>query len=276
VGGSPYRTVALRPGGGAQACPDAGFSGNVQSPGALSFDNFNNIYFGDNAANAISFNFDGGWQPRAGWPVATTLNINAPTVTGNTIVAGAAGPGGQILSIPTTGGLVNWRFPAIAGPNQVWNPAIISNNAIYGDDGLNLTQITVGAGSATAVVPSSGVIKGTPAIGQGSIVYTGDTSGTVTAWTLNLSTPALWSVSLNGLGSGQIQSGPTLDCARNAVGVPVPGRPGVLYVATDSGLLFSFVVDSRGIDTTAPWPKYQHDPRNTGNLQTLLAPFACP
>ena len=36
------------------------------------------------------------------------------------------------------------------------------------------------------------------------------------------------------------------------------------------------VIDSRGIDTQAPWPKYQHDPRNTGNSATPLTDFACP
>jgi hypothetical protein len=83
-------------------------------------------------------------------------------------------------------------------------------------------------------------------------------------------------VNLTSFGSGQIEAGPALDCSRNAAGTPIAGRPGVLYVATNNGLLYSFIVDSRGIETTAAWPKYQHDPRNTGNQQTPLAPFVCP
>ena len=37
----------------------------------------------------------------------------------------------------------------------------------------------------------------------------------------------------------------------------------------------ALIVDSRGIDTTAAWPKYQHDPRNTGNADTPVSEFAC-
>jgi hypothetical protein len=269
--------AALRPGAvGALGCADAEFVGNVQPEAALSVDNLNNVYFGDNTGNAVSYSFNGGWQGRTGWPVVTGFNINAPAITGTTVVAGTAGAGGQILSIPTSGGAVNWRYPVVPG-QPVWNPAITNaNHAVYGNNNLILTQIAVGAGSPTAVVTSSGVVLGAPAIGQGSVVYTGDTSGTVAAWPLNLSAPPLWRVSLSSLGSGQIESSVALDCSRDDAGMPMPGRPGVLYVATDNGLLFSFVVDSRGIDTTAPWPKYQHDPRNTGNQQTPLAPFACP
>jgi hypothetical protein len=73
-----------------------------------------------------------------------------------------------------------------------------------------------------------------------------------------------------------VESSATIDCARDAAGSKLAGRPGVLYVGSNSGKLYAFVVDSRGIDTTAPWPKYQHDPRNTGNADTALSEFACP
>jgi hypothetical protein len=283
VSGSPYRMAALRPGvGGSLGCADAGFTGNVQTPGAVAVDNLNNVYLGDNAANAVSYNFDGGWKPRTNWPVSTApFNINAPTISGTTVVAGATAvgpPRGQILSILTSGvGGVNWHFPPTPANFFVWNPAVlaggISNGgiAVYGDDFPNLTEIAVTAPSSSAVARPSAPIMATPAIGQGNVIYTVDTGGTVAAWSSDLSS-TLWSVSPAG-GSGV---GPALDCSRNATGMPIPGRPGVLYVVTNSGSLFSFVVDSRGINTGAPWPKYQHDPRNTGNQQTPLAPFACP
>jgi hypothetical protein len=53
-----------------------------------------------------------------------------------------------------------------------------------------------------------------------------------------------------------------------------PGLPGVLYAVTRGGRLYSLVVDSRGLDTSAPWPKYQHDARNTGNPSTPIS--SCP
>ena len=65
-----------------------------------------------------------------------------------------------------------------------------------------------------------------------------------------------------------------------SVAVPCgPGQPGVLYVAaTKAGVtsLFAVLVDSQGIDDVAPWPRHQHDPANTGNAATSLAPWTCP
>jgi hypothetical protein len=49
------------------------------------------------------------------------------------------------------------------------------------------------------------------------------------------------------------------------------GLGGAIDCARDS-----FIVDSRGIDTNAPWPKYQHDLRNTGNSTTPMVEFVCP
>ncbi|MBX5481033.1 MAG: hypothetical protein IRZ16_04165 [Myxococcaceae bacterium] len=75
---------------------------------------------------------------------------------------------------------------------------------------------------------------------------------------------------------GDIEASPNIDCTRDSTGAALKGLPGVLYVGSNSGNLYAFVVDSRGIDTSAPWPKYQHDPRNTGNADTDLSEFACP
>jgi hypothetical protein len=52
------------------------------------------------------------------------------------------------------------------------------------------------------------------------------------------------------------------------------GPLGVLYVGSVSGSLYALVVDSPGLDSTAPWPKYQHDVRNTGNPTTPIQ--SCP
>jgi len=67
----------------------------------------------------------------------------------------------------------------------------------------------------------------------------------------------------------------TIDCTRDDTGTAI-SAPGVVYVKSGSTSLSAIVVDSHGIDTTAPWPKYQHDPRNTGNVDTPMTDFVCP
>jgi hypothetical protein len=106
------------------------------------------------------------------------------------------------------------------------------------------------------------------------LVYVVDNSGTLQVLRSTAMTPE-WELSdLNIL--GVIEGSVALDCSRDSLGQKVAGRPGVLYVGSNNGRFFAFIVDSRGIDTSAPWPKYQHDPRNTGNAQTPLSQFACP
>jgi|GEM_PF-3184937 len=70
-----------------------------------------------------------------------------------------------------------------------------------------------------------------------------------------------------------------LDCSRRPFGVPLPGRPGVLYVAPAPAAVSRFtaiIVDSRGLDATAPWPLFRHDPRQTANASSALDVFSCP
>lgn len=52
---------------------------------------------------------------------------------------------------------------------------------------------------------------------------------------------------------------------------------GLLDVAvrTDAALI-AVVVDSPGLDGTAPWPRFHRDNGNTGNPETPLAPWSCP
>ncbi|HEY0093426.1 MAG TPA: hypothetical protein VGB96_03845, partial [Archangium sp.] len=71
-----------------------------------------------------------------------------------------------------------------------------------------------------------------------------------------------------------IEASMNLDCARGPDGGVTPGMPGVLYAVTRSGNVHALIVDSPGLDPDAPWPKYQHDARNTGNPTTPLN--ACP
>jgi outer membrane protein assembly factor BamB len=118
--------------------------------------------------------------------------------------------------------------------------------------------------------PAPGLMSEAPVIGQGGLVYTVVSSGggRLAVWDAESMTER-WNHIV-----GDATASPTLDCARDAAGEKVHG-PGTLYVPL-GGKLLAVSVDSRGLDTTAPWPKYQRDPRNTGNADTDLSQFTCP
>ena len=96
------------------------------------------------------------------------------------------------------------------------------------------------------------------------MAYTVTSHGSLEARGADLS--VLWSAQVST--SANFRGSPVLDCERDGLGA------GVLYAAADSGDLIALLVDSRGLDSAAPWPKYQHDVRNTGNPTTPIQ--SCP
>ena len=112
-------------------------------------------------------------------------------------------------------------------------------------------------------------MKGTPVVGannnfylaaesgSGTGVYGMDSSGT-SVWT---DTPLLNSSS---------QSSPTLGCLKD--GTEVVGS--YLYVGDDSGNFYSFITDSKGLNTTSSWPKFHRDQGNTADASKTLT--ECP
>ncbi|HSP81697.1 MAG TPA: hypothetical protein VLQ93_24470, partial [Myxococcaceae bacterium] len=121
--------------------------------------------------------------------------------------------------------------------------------------------------------PNACSFPGAPVLGSGGALYVASSTGAsagigeVSAWNAADLT-SRWKLSDN---VGRAEASPSLDCARNPDGSPSPAPVGVLYVPSIDGKLYSFVTDSRGLDTAAPWPKYQHDARNTGNPSTPIA-----
>jgi hypothetical protein len=111
--------------------------------------------------------------------------------------------------------------------------------------------------------PLSGPVSGTPVAGKGGLFYIATMAGTLE--TRSESSSLVWS---NSFGPGEsFSSSPTLACGTQ-------NGTGILYLASTSGSLFAVVVDSPGLDPSAPWPKYQHDVRNTGNPTTPIQ--SCP
>jgi hypothetical protein len=113
----------------------------------------------------------------------------------------------------------------------------------------------------------------TLAVGRNDALYAASQTGRVAAW----SQGRLQWVSPADMPSGDYRTGRSLlDCTRNAMGTPVPGRPGVMYVAGAPLRVLAIITDSPGLDTASEWPVPFHDPRGTNNFQMPMNEFTCP
>ena len=119
-------------------------------------------------------------------------------------------------------------------------------------------------------------LRNAPILGQGGRLFALAENGALSEWSMASPPVRGWTAPLDPGPAPAFEASPTLDCARDAAGLIVAGRPGTLYAASRSGKLYAVIVDSRGIDASAAWPKYQKDPRNSGNATTALAEFSCP
>lgn len=197
---------------------------------------------------------------------------------------GGGGPGiGKLFAFPATLGSGLWLAPdgtstPTSGPIQIFGGIV----AILMDDSVDAPRVV-------RVMPVDGLVSGltpvlsglrfegtqapTPVAGEGQLLYVVGTDGSVGVLPQAFSfvTTPLWTAGLPvGIRGGAVSASPTIDCNRRKT----TSKTGVLYFATEAGWLVSYLVDSRGLDTTAPWPKYGHDVRNTGNVGVAIE--ACP
>lgn len=227
------------------------------------------LWFGDAVGNVQGFEFgNSGWSQLGGWPVLVGAG-NAPAnpiVTASGIAGGGGVGVGRLFSIPLNGGSpVHFETQS-----PTWNMVQTSaKELVAGTDSGKLFFASEDLQGTPRSVSLSGAIIGAPAIGadkrlyvstRGSKLYALTSSGTVD-WELDLGHAS--------------ESSPALDCARHPDGSIDPSRPGTLYVGTDGGKLFAMVVDSKGIDVDAPWPKLHRDPRNSSNASVDLRQFEC-
>ena len=116
-----------------------------------------------------------------------------------------------------------------------------------------------------------GPVAPSPVLGEGGLAYfVSKDSRLLVATQLKLTQEYEGPISTS-LNLGNLTASPTIDCNRFR---PSIAKTGTLYVASEGGYLVSIIIDSRGLDTTAPWPKYQRDQLNTGNLTTQIT--GCP
>jgi hypothetical protein len=251
-------------------CPTNPSVGDVVTPGSMLASGAS-VLLGTSTGRLKSYALgtSGLWNSSAQWdrPLGV-VNPTAMAVADGKIFGGS-NANSRLFTAPLDGGQDPTNTPT-ASP--AWNASIggtPETRVVVGLQGNALLALDTADGGTQSIETPSEVIKGAPVWGAGGYVYTASsTSGVIQArrplehieWQFDAESP--------------IEASMNLDCSRAADGGVVSGMPGVLYAATQDGKVLAIVVDSPGLDSTAPWPKYQHDSRNTGNPATPLT--SCP
>jgi len=274
--------ISLLP-GASPSCVSKSTGSDVPFPGNLVADG-ETVYFADVQPRLRRFGLEKEgnhreWKERTsgGWPgtlPSTWLNRSLALGSSNQLVgAGSLATGGGLFQATVGGSLkFDFGFPAAPGSVAPQSPVVATGGTARAGVPTGIAAFT----GSSAVVGAGDPIRNAPALGQGGRLFALAENGAVSEWSAASPPVRRWSSALDPGPAPAFEASPTLDCARDPQGAPIPGLPGVLYAASRGGTLYAVIVDSRGIDATAGWPKYQKDPRNSGNASTGLAEFSCP
>jgi hypothetical protein len=230
------------------------------------------------ADNTIrSFLFDStsiNWIKNTGWGVSGTAllgdsELGPLAITSSELVASVHPLG--VATLKTANGAATALGPDGGIAGEASGPVVLNGSVVFADannSAPRLWRIQLGPRTEEAS-STNGPNRAVPLAGADGTLYLVGANGYLDARGPSLDT--LWMSQL--VTSGGFLASPTIDCVRDG-GVPISAKTGVLYAASQGGALFAVIVDSPGLDTTAPWPKYQHDIRNTGNPNTPIT--ACP
>ena len=223
---------------------------------------------------------NGAFTAKNGSPLLTNLYpgplafVSGHELLGSGLLLGSDGgpdtgqDAGVVFKYSADGGLA-WIWPSMGRPGAGTVGAISvgpSTEVYFGASSPpRLVKLSNGA-TTTAMFNTIGTVSGSPALGLqvdgGEILYAPTDAGVVYAIDAKTLSEVWRMPPLTG-GSSFFTSA-TLDCAR----LPDAGtfdHPGTLYVFGEAPLrLYSLITDSHGLHTEAPWPKYQHDARNSG------------
>jgi hypothetical protein len=250
----------------------------VSVPGGSFVMKDQNIFFGTTASKLASYDMSTGTSAsRTGWPVSTNSFTRGIALLSDQVYGAASNSDdpslGSLFSVPVAGGTsISFVYPQ-ANTSRVFNLAIGSGNTAYfGAETAttaDLLSLALGTTGATPTkVSDVGVLRGAPVVGKNDRLYTLNSGGKVSVWIASSLAP-VWNADL-ALDLSTKDTSATLDCRRDASGNGVAGSSlGNLYFASGSKL-YAFIVDSPGMDPNAPWPKFQHDARNTGNPATPI------
>jgi hypothetical protein len=188
-------------------------------------------------------------------------------------------------SSPINGGFQEYApmGAAQAGPVSVGNGYVV-----YGDDSGRLVRVeysdagVFGTATAVTVAANSSTQATNPVIGAGGRIYSlasNASNGTLAVSSASSDLSEHWHGALL-FDTSRSLAQPALDVLRDSSGAKVCRGLGVLYIsaAASSGAakVTALLVDSEGLEPTAPWPKFQRDNANTGNISRSTAPWSCP
>ena len=266
-GATGLSLASLRFGYSVAATGPVGSAGAVAFPGNIVGDD-NLAFAGDDSNHVREYSFSSGG---GSWSEAGTTRATPDAPTGlaltSSFVAGASV--GSVFTFPRTTGTAFSRPET--GPSI---PVITGGDLLYSvasDGGTTIRLTPNGSGTVVATAGVGGTTT-SPLLANGQVSYLVRKNNNA-LFALGPGLNVLWSDTVEP--SISVASSPNIDCARNTDGSKRSG-PGTLYYGANNGKLYAIIVDNPGIDTTSPWPKYQHDPRNTGSLSTPLSEFTCP
>jgi hypothetical protein len=261
-------------------CRDDTSAGLLDDRASLASSGANQAFAGTSAGVLRGFVFSGNdWSPNtwgggSGGVFVGAAAIGALGIDGNAVLSATRSRGafavdrasGNSLGSAPDGGLSTNPGSIVIAPDGV----------LFGNGDTSNPQLlkAVVTNSTATAVPASGAIVAAPLLAAapdaGVLLYDVTQNGYLevrngalaTAWTEQLVT------------TGGFLASPNADCRRSDAGTPSTAAPGILYLASTTGQVFAIFTDSVGLDTRAPWPRYQHDARSTGNSTTPLT--QCP
>ncbi|MBS1148992.1 MAG: cell surface protein [Myxococcaceae bacterium] len=275
----PRELIAFRP-SLSSPCAVRATSDDLKYPDSLVASS-DSVFFVDDHPSVHRYDLTGlGWSEydQSEWPGSpgsSYRNRGLAIVNGGRLVgAGALDSGGTVFQSVVSG---SFKFDFGFSPPRV--PASASG-PVVASDGLVLVGIPTGIAAVSTDSTNLGAgdrIVNSPVLGEGGRLYALAENGALSEWRYAGGQPVRsWTAPLEAAGPPVFEASPALDCARSPSGAPAAGRPGILYAGARTGTLWAILVDARGIDSTAQWPKYQKDPRNSGRADTALQEFACP
>lgn len=218
----------------------------------------------------------GGVQPRG-------LFIDGAGFAGG---GGGVSGGGRMFATsaqgPLDGGTITSEFPA----TNASAPVVGNGFLLFGDSDGVLTRAPYNAGSFG--MPDAGVSTSSnagnlqailPVLGNDGLLYVLGSQGRLTVRRAG-SLSEEWNTTIPSVSSSAQLSQLALDVLRDPLAAKRCDIPlGVLYVLSRIGntaTLRAILVDSRGLDPLAHWPRYLRDNANSGNADSNLSLWSCP